>query len=281
MVLSGNLYSFSAFHYDIVQCDRKKVGDRNRYSDIDFDWNANLSNRFPYWNHGRIWCVAEGGGYVKTTFGEWELKKGVAYYIPQGTLVETRCDDFMVQYFVDFMPLSDFIPMENLFSFNNVSAEYELILSLIKKLMREDNGIMGQVKKTAIMNTILSCFVKAPLFSAQDNAAMLTVAEKINAGYANKMAVASLAGEFGYSTDYFSHIFKKAFGVSPQRYIINKRILSAKHLLLTSEKNVSEIALSCGFNDALYFTRIFSKEVGVSPTTFRERLKVKKFNSNV
>lgn len=275
MVLDDNLYSFSAFHYDIVQCDRKKVGDRNRYGDIDFDWNADLSNRFSYWNHGRIWCVAEGGGYVKTTFGEWELKQGLAYYIPQGTLVETRCDDFMVQYFVDFMPLSDFIPMENLFSFYNVSVEYDLILSLIKKLMNAEGGVLGQVKKTAIMNTIMACFVKEPLLSENINAAMLKVAERINAEFAETITVASLAKEFGYSTDYFSHVFKKAFGVSPQRYVINKRIAAAKHLLITTDKNVSEIALFCGFNDALYFTRIFSKEIGVAPTTFRERLKIK------
>lgn len=275
MVLNDNLYSFSAFRYDIVQCDSKKVGDRAKYSDIDFDWNADLANRFPYWNYGRVWCVAEGGGYVKTTFGEWELKKGVAYYIPQGTLVETRCDDFMVQYFVDFMPLSDFIPLENLFAFNNVSAEYDLILSLIKKMMGENNDILGQARKTAVMNAILSCFVKEPLLSASAPAVMLEVAETINAKYGKAITVKGLAKNFGYSIDYFSHIFKRAFGVSPQRYIINKRVAAAKHLLITTDKSVSEIALSCGFNDALYFTRIFSKETGVSPTTFRISLKIK------
>ena len=270
MTKQENVYTFSAFHYDIVQCDRKKVGDRALYDDIDFDWNADINHRFSYWNHSRIWCVTEGAGYVKTTFGEIRLQKGLAYYIPQSTLLETRCDDFMVQYFVDFMPVSDFIPMENLFTFNNVSEDYELILGLIKELMRAEGGVIGNVKKTAIMNMILSRFVKAPSFSVKRDSPMLAVAERINAEYAQKISVANLAKEFGYNSDYFSHVFKETFGISPQRYVINKRVSAAKHLLLTTDKPVGEVALLSGFPDPLYFARIFSKEIGVAPSVFRQ-----------
>ena len=265
-----NFYSFSAVRYDVVQCDRKKVGNRDLYGDIDFDWNADINNRFSYWNHSRIWCVAEGGGHVKTTFGEFDLKPHIAYYIPQSTLLETRCDDYMVQYFIDFLPLSDSIPMENLFSFYNFSSEYELILALIKKLMNLKGDSLSEVRKTAVINMILSCFVKEPLISAKDGSPMLAVAEKINLDYGKKITVSALAGEFGYSIDYFSHVFKETFGLSPQKYVINKRISAAKHLLLTTDRTVAQIALSCGFNDPLYFTRIFSKEIGVSPTAFRQ-----------
>ena len=265
-----NVYSFSAFRYDVVQCDRKKVGNRSLYGDIDFDWNADVHNSFSYWNHSRIWCVAEGGGHVKTTFGEFDLKPNTAYYIPQSTLLETRCDDYMVQYFVDFLPISDFIPIENLFSFYNFSSEYDLILGLIKKLMALKGDALFDVKKTAVMNMILSCFIKSPLISANGNSPMLAAAEKINLDYDKKITVSALAVEFGYSIDYFSHVFKETFGISPQKYVINKRIAAAKHLLLTTDKTVSQIALSCGFTDPLYFTRIFSKEMGVSPTAFKQ-----------
>lgn len=273
MFQNDDVYSFSAFHYDIVQCDCKKVGNKKLHKNVDFNWNADLKNRFSYWNHSRIWCVTKGSGYVKTTFGELELKKGLVYYIPQSTLVETRCDDFMEQYFVDFMPLSDFIPMENLFTFNTVSTEFDLILRLIKELMKLDNGVIGTTRKTVIMNMILSCFVSAPSFSIRTGSPMLEVAERINSEYHNKITVAALAKEFGYNSDYFSHVFKETFGISPQKYIINKRISAAKHLLITTDKAVSEIALSCGFIDPLYFTRIFSKEIGVSPSLFRQSFK--------
>ena len=276
MNTESGIYSFSAFRYDIVQCDCKRLGNPILHKDVNFNWNADINNRFSYWNHSRIWCVTKGSGYVKTTFGEWNLKENCAYYIPQATLLETRCDDYMVQYFVDFLPLSDFIPMENLFSFHTTSSEYEIVLTLIKKLMKTENGVMGEVKKTAIMNMLLSCFLDKPLFSVKENSDMLKVAELINSEFAHKITVAELARKFGYSADYFSHIFKKAFGVSPQRYIINKRISVAKHMLLTTEKAVSEIAANCGFDDPLYFTRLFSKEMGVAPTVFKDKFKLTK-----
>ena len=199
------------------------------------------------------------------------MQEGFAYYIPQSTLLETRCDDYMVQYFIDFLPISDFIPMETLFSFDTVSTEYTLILQLIKKIMQTDNSTIGVAKKTAIMNAIMSCFVKEPRFSIKNNTVMLAAAERINSSYSAQINVTSLAREFGFSTDYFSHEFKKTYGISPQKYVINKRITAAKHLLLTTDDRVSEIAFACGFNDPLYFTRIFSKEIGISPSSFRER----------
>ena len=110
MTTNDDVYSFSAFRYDIVQCDYKRLGNPVLHKDVNFDWNADVNNRFSFWNHSRIWCVTKGSGYVKTTFEEWELQEGFAYYIPQSTLVETRCDDYMVQYFIDFLPITDFIP---------------------------------------------------------------------------------------------------------------------------------------------------------------------------
>ena len=65
---------------------------------------------------------------------------------------------------------------------------------------------------------------------------------------------------------------EKEFGVP----IINKRISTAKHLLLTTNKTVCEIAFLCGFTDPLYFTRIFSKEIGIAPSVFRQRFELSK-----
>ncbi len=274
MTNQENIYSFESFHYDIVQCDRKKVGNRELYNDIDFEWNANLNNKFAYWNHSRIWVVEDGGGYVKTTIGEFELKKGHVYYIPQSTLVETRCDDFMVQSFVDFMPISSFIPLENLFTFKSTSNEYELILYLIKKLMHTKTDTIGNVKRNSIMNMILSCFIIKPAVFIGKDLTMLNAAKIINANINNKISVSDLAKEFGYDTDYFSALFKKTFAMSPKKYIINKRISAAKHLLLSTNKSIAEIANLCGFQDPLYFSRIFSKEIGLSPKIYKESFKI-------
>lgn len=71
----------------------------------------------------------------------------------------------------------------------------------------------------------------------------------------------------GVSSTYFRKIFTSNFGVSPQKYIVNKRITHAKSVFDSGDFNsVSEVANSVGYTDPLYFSRAFKKKYGTSPT---------------
>ena len=70
--------------------------------------------------------------------------------------------------------------------------------------------------------------------------------------------------------DYANRIFKQIVGKSIIKYRNDLRIECAKHLLLTTSKSVEDIAYESGFKDKFYFSRFFTKCVGVSPKTFRE-----------
>ena len=68
-----------------------------------------------------------------------------------------------------------------------------------------------------------------------------------------------------------SRIFKDSYGFTVNKYILFKRITEAKRLLRFSAKNVDEIADSVGMNDANYFSRMFRKVEGMSPSEYRKR----------
>ena len=53
-------------------------------------------------------------------------------------------------------------------------------------------------------------------------------------------------------------------------YLTNIRIERAKKLLLNSDMNIKNICLDTGYSDPNYFSRIFKRQVGVTPTDFRE-----------
>ncbi|WP_281989272.1 helix-turn-helix domain-containing protein [Aquimarina aggregata] len=57
----------------------------------------------------------------------------------------------------------------------------------------------------------------------------------------------------------------------PNNYITDQKLKRAKELLRITEMPVSEIAYGVGFNDPLYFTRIFKKKIGGSPTEYRQK----------
>ena len=75
---------------------------------------------------------------------------------------------------------------------------------------------------------------------------------------------------------YLSRKFSLKYGVAPKEYLIDKRIAHAKKLLRESDASIKEIAASIGYFDQLYFSRIFKKKVGVSPTDFINKYKSSK-----
>lgn len=82
--------------------------------------------------------------------------------------------------------------------------------------------------------------------------------------------VEQLAALCGMSVSSFQRKFKAQFGGTPKHYFTARRMDKAKELLRLTSMHVSEVAFDLGFNDPLYFTRLFKKHVGTSPTAYRE-----------
>ncbi|HET7733602.1 MAG TPA: AraC family transcriptional regulator [Paludibacter sp.] len=77
----------------------------------------------------------------------------------------------------------------------------------------------------------------------------------------------------GFSTSHFSILFKQKTGYSPLNYFNQLRIQNACHQLDFTNLQVNQIAMMIGFEDQFYFSRIFCKIMGCSPTEYRKRKK--------
>lgn len=88
--------------------------------------------------------------------------------------------------------------------------------------------------------------------------------------YAEPVSVTALAAMENLSESRFRETFKSAFGVSAKAYIIDLRIDRASDMLCSTDLSVAQIAEACGYEDELYFSRIFKKKVGVSPYRYRQ-----------
>lgn len=69
---------------------------------------------------------------------------------------------------------------------------------------------------------------------------------------------------------YFRSVFVAATGMTPYRYIRNKRLSLAKQLILTTDKTFSNIAVACGFSSQSYMNSVFREEFDKTPKQFRE-----------
>jgi AraC-like DNA-binding protein len=82
--------------------------------------------------------------------------------------------------------------------------------------------------------------------------------------------IKELAQAANLSTHYFIRLFKRRMGVSPIRYINQKRVEEAKRLLANTDLPLKEIINRVGLNDVYYLSRLFKEHTGFSPTVYRK-----------
>jgi AraC family transcriptional regulator, transcriptional activator of pobA len=85
-------------------------------------------------------------------------------------------------------------------------------------------------------------------------------------------SVHDMAARLNISTGYLTDLLKQETGKTALEHIHIYLISEAKNLLLGDDKSVSEIAYALGFESPAYFSRLFKKEVGVSPNSFKKHL---------
>lgn len=94
-------------------------------------------------------------------------------------------------------------------------------------------------------------------------------ADFLQRNYSRPIGVEEAAREARVSRSYLYRAFQAEFGCSPSAYLTRYRIQRARQLLRHSALPVGAVAASVGFEDPLYFSRVFRRETGQSPTEYR------------
>jgi len=131
---------------------------------------------------------------------------------------------------------------------------------VIKIKMKELVSLLVQVDASGSVKTMLS-----NLFNATDYSFKEVIQKNLFEG----LNLDDLAFLTGMSLSSFRRKFMATYHVSPNKYIINKRLEKAQNLLKTSTMGIAEIAYDCGFSDEGYFSKTFKKHFNLSPSQYR------------
>ena len=91
-----------------------------------------------------------------------------------------------------------------------------------------------------------------------------------------QISLKDIAQYTGYSVSHFSAFFKSHIGHSPLSYFNILKIKKACELLVTTDMKINQISYKVGIDDSYYFSRLFTKIVGIPPKKYRDTEKYQK-----
>ena len=231
-------------------------------------------------NYYIVHFVTKGKGY----FNGNAVAAGQGFLVTPGMLEEYHCDKADPWTFLWFVCLGD--DMEKIFSSFGADKEsgiftYEFVPEVeayFGFLTRNCRKNIGSYEMYEIFFSLLKHFEKSGEDRNDSAHIYLDYAvDLIHREYSGKLTVLDICEKIGISEPYLFRLFKKEFGKSPKRYISDFRIMQSKLLLARTDMAISEIGDAVGFDDVLAFSKFFSKETGMSPTSYRcENLREKR-----
>lgn len=219
--------------------------------------------------------VLSGSVEYKDKTKSFIAKKGNIIYLSENSSYESNIIDdnysFIVINFIFKKEKNEQFESE-LFVFN---TPFELDNKFIKlnKLWAVDT-IENKLKAKSIVYDIYSklCAISIKDYLPNESKTkILEIGDSILENcYNSDLNIAKISEKYEISEVHFRRLFKKMYGLSPIKFVQNIRINKAKQLLLDENVSISNIALECGYDDAFYFSRIFKKVTGVTPSEYRK-----------
>ena len=232
--------------------------------------------------HYLIHFVLSGKGMFRSRDKEYKLEAGYGFLITPGELAFYQADEkdpwsylwvgfdgSRAEEYLKRMGLSDRHPV---FSCDRSEELY----SIVRDMMEHNTyGVAHELRRNGLLSVFLSVLADGVGIVAQDakdkgNEYVKKAISYIQSNYCNPIKVTDVAEFVCINRSYLYTLFESILGMSPQQFLTTFRITKAKELLESTSYSIESIALSCGYSDAMVFTKAFRAMQGMSPSQYRK-----------
>lgn len=257
-------------------------------------FNCPLESRFAdMWSHyNYLVYVVEGRKIWHTSHGSYDLRKGSCVLVRKGACIVEQFFDVRFCLVIFFLP-DEFIcdalknkstPLrqggenfEPVIAVDNNPALQAFIQSMIAyfEAVREPDKALLQLKFTELVlmladnpanGELLSYFCS--LLKGPQNITLQSVMEE---NFCYNLKLEEFAKLSARSLSAFKRDFVRLYNMSPGKWLLEKRLNLALHLLTNAGRSVSETAFECGFESASHFSRAFRQRFGASPLALKQQ----------
>ncbi|MBS5956254.1 MAG: helix-turn-helix domain-containing protein [Clostridiales bacterium] len=257
---------------------------------MDLDFN-NMVPELHYYIHRKCtvnWKIEAGitpfidityviKGKAKYTIGDQEyiVKKGDLLCIPKKTFraATNIPEDLMECYVVNFF-LRDLNGQDVSLPFPVIShiGIHPRLITLFHEIhgewMQREFGYMLKVRSNMclILYQVSNLLLNEKRISQEDPRIKNSIRFMSSHYSEPSLTIDKLAKQFDLHPVYFGSLFQQSTGMTFKQYLTSLRLNYAESMLKSGEYGVSEVAIQCGFSDIFYFSRLFKRNKGISPS---------------
>lgn len=152
--------------------------------------------------------------------------------------------------------------------------ETELVSVLKKLLDLGEQNHTAEPEERKIVHPDVNIVEDVTGKKSRERSALIVMEAKkyIDANYMNDISIENLAERYNISTNHFNRIFKQVYDIACKEYLITVRVEAAKQYLRSPLLTIREVGSMIGYPDPNYFTKVFRRRVGMTPTEYRNQM---------
>lgn len=238
----------------------------------------------------KVYFPVSGEVFLEMDTGRFRIRAPRVYFISGFLLRRQVCESRMTVYWIHFVPKSLYLchwlnQLGPVHSWSRKSADwphrsYTEIGRIFDEPYRERNrprndpapAIVCRIHGVLLMliSRLLASLGDHPVGRLDSGHSRLKPAlDLMESQYRRNPPLAEIARTAHMAPNYFHRRFHQLFGTTPFNYMLARRLNEARHLLTSTPHSVKEIAEQVGYENPLYFSRVFSAQMQMSPSRYR------------
>ncbi len=256
-----------------------------------FPQQTNVPHRHDFFE---VCVFFKGSGTHEIDFQAFPIQDHSIHFVSPGQVHlitnHEEANGFILAFSEEFIALNRKLTKVNISEFPNpflnLSADqFEFVHKILEDIMYEYSHPRPESEE--IIKSYLYIFIlkakslysqtlQEPQFQKSKNALFRAFVQYVEENYLQQQQVSYYADLLHISPSHLNKVCKKECGKTASDFVHDRVMLEAKRLLVFSDKSSKEIAYSLQYEDPSYFSRIFKKKTGYSPTAFR-KMKLEKY----